>query len=230
MTLSRRTFMQLSGSAALAAAAGQMTQAGRAYSADSDKKVRMAVVGGNFGATFHWHEHPNCVVTAVTDLIPKRRDALRDHYKCDNVYDSLEEMLAKEKNVDAIGIFSGALDHVKHAKMCMEKGWHVVSACPACFTLEEAEILKEVKERTGLKYMMAESSYYRSEVIFARNLCQSKDFGEVFYSEVEYYHDRGDLEKLVSNTKTRFYEPDGSYSWRWVAGFCPVGRCGPSSR
>jgi predicted dehydrogenase len=53
------------------------------------------------------------------------------------------------------------------------------------------------------------------EAIFVRNLYQSGALGELYYSEGEYYHDRGDLERLVTNKKSRFYMPDGSRSWRW---------------
>ncbi|HXK61996.1 MAG TPA: hypothetical protein PLP42_19090, partial [Acidobacteriota bacterium] len=28
----------------------------------SEKKLRVAIVGGNFGSTFHFHEHPDCIV------------------------------------------------------------------------------------------------------------------------------------------------------------------------
>jgi predicted dehydrogenase len=97
----------------------------------------------------------------------------------------------------------------------MERGWHVVSACPACFTLDEAHTLKELKERTGLRYMMAESSYYRQAAIFARNAYRAGAFGDIYYTEAEYYHDRGDLQQLIENKNTRFYEPDGTRSWRW---------------
>jgi len=212
--MSRRSFLELSGSAALLTAGGLLTKVGRAYPAGSTKKIRMGVVGGGFGATFHWHEHPNCEVTGVTDLRPERRKRLREHFKCDTVYDSLEQMLIKAKNIDAVAVFSGAPDHVKHAKMCMDNGWHVVSACPACISLEEAQILKEVKQRTGLKYMMAESSWYRQDVIYARNIFRAGEFGELFYSEVEYYHD-SKSENLVANKKSRYYMPDGSRTWRW---------------
>src|SRR5262245_45781496 len=119
----------------------------------SGKKVRMAVVGGGFGSSFHWHEHPQCVVTAVTDLYAVRRQKLRDAYKCDSVYDSLEDMLKKRNDIDAIALFSDAPSHVKHVKMCMERGLHVVSAVPACQTLEDAHLLREVKEKTGRRYM-----------------------------------------------------------------------------
>ncbi len=218
--LSRRDALRLSGAGAASLLGGVSLNVGRAYCAENKKKIRLAVVGGRFGATFHWHEHPNCEVTAVTDLRPERRDNLRRVYRCDNVYDSLEEMIAKEKNIDAVAVFSEATNHVKHAQMCFERGWHVVSAVPACFTLEEAARLKEVVEKTGLTYMMAETSYYRPEAIFARELYRKGTLGRLFYTETEYYHDRGDLKRLANDKTTRFFNPDGSHSWRW--GYPPM--------
>ncbi|HYZ83358.1 MAG TPA: Gfo/Idh/MocA family oxidoreductase, partial [Bryobacteraceae bacterium] len=179
----------------------------------SDRKIRIGVVGGGFGATFHWHEHPNCVVTAATDLHAARRDRLRQVYKCDNVYPSLDAMLAARKDLDAVAVFSGALDHVKHAVQCMRQGLHVVSACPACTTVEEAAELKQVKESTGRKYMMAESSFYRSGCIYARGLFENDGFGKVIYQEVEYYHDFPP-DKLLADPKSLYFNPDGSKSWR----------------
>ena len=102
----------------------------------------------------------------------------------------------------------------------MERGWHVISAVPACFTLEEAQQLKEITKRTGLRYMMAETGYYRQECILMRELFKKGALGNLFYTECEYYHDRGDLDALVTNKHTRFYEPDGSRSWRW--GYPPM--------
>lgn len=212
--LTRRGFLQFSGTAALAASAAVLTQAGRAYPADSSKKIRMAVVGGGFGAGFHWHEHPKCEVTAVTDLYPARREALRNRYRCEKVYESLEVMLKEAQDVDAVAIFSGAPDHARHTRWCLERGWHVVSAVPACVSVDEAQMIKEVKEKTGLRYMMAESSYYRQETILARNLFREGAFGDLFYSEVEYYHDVGDLDAYQKSFWA--LNPDGSRSWRYA--------------
>lgn len=211
----RREVLHVSGTAALSILSAVTWQVGRAYPADSTKKIRIGVVGGGFGTQFYWNEHPNCVVTGVTDLREDRRQKLRDVYQCDTVYDSLEQMVKRADDIDAVAVFSGALDHVKHSKLCLDRGWHVISAVPACFTLEEAALLKETVERTGLTYMMAETSYYRQQCMFARQLYQEGAFGNLFYVEGEYYHDRGDLERLATNKKTRFFMPDGSYSWRW---------------
>ncbi len=218
--ISRRDVLRLSGAAAAAFAGGLTFSVGRAYPAGTQKKIRMGVVGGGFGSTFFWHEHPDCVVTGVTDLRSDRRKKLQRVYHCDTAYDSLEEMVKKAKDIDAVAIFSGAPDHVKHATMCFDRGWHVVSAVPACNSLEEANLLRNKVEKTGLTYMMAETSYYRQPCIFARGLYEKGVFGKVFYTETEYYHDRGDLHRLASDKSTRFFMPDGSHSWRW--GFPPM--------
>jgi predicted dehydrogenase len=191
------------------------TSVGRPVPAGSSRKIRLAVIGGGFGADFSFHEHPNCVLAAVSDLRADRRKRLMEHYRCDNMYNSLEDLLQKEKRLDAVALFTPATDHFKHVSMCMNHGLHVYCAVPACFTLEEAEKLRALKEKTGLRYMMGETSYYRPGCIYARQLFENGGFGELFYSELAYYHDRGDLQDLLVNKKTRFYEPNGSRSWRW---------------
>ena len=217
--ITRRQFLEFTGGLSVGAL---LASSGTAFSANhiGGRKIRMGVVGGGFGASFQWHEHPNCVVTGVTDLRPERRQKLRKIYQCDAVYDSLEAMVKEAKDIDAVAVFSGALDHVKHTKVCMNRGWHVVSAVPACNTLEEAQELKEISKRTGLSYMMAETSYYRPECILMRELFRKGAMGKLFYTECEYYHDRGDLKQLGADKTSRFYDPDGSYSWRW--GFPPM--------
>ena len=87
--------------------------------------------------------------------------------------------------------------------MAMKRGLHVISACPAVWTLEEADKLRDLKEKTGLRYMMAESSYYRYHTIFARDAFQKGAFGELFYTEVEYYHDSGERLDMEKDKRTR---------------------------
>jgi len=85
------------------------------------KKARIGVVGGGFAADMPWHEHPDCVVEAVADLREDRRKALSDTFKCNKVYSSLGEML-KDKDVDAVAVFTEAPNHVQHAIECLMAG------------------------------------------------------------------------------------------------------------
>ena len=189
---SRRTFLRatvgaLGLSATLAEAAALRETFLPVWQPTSERKLRLGVVGGGFGLSFHWHEHPNCVVEAVSDLIPARCQALQQRYSCSKPYPSLEE-LVKDPKVEAVAIFTGAPDHARHVLLCFEHGKHVISAVPACLTLAEAAAMKAKKEQTGLTYMMAETSYYRPHTILARHLFRDGAFGEMVYCEAEYYH------------------------------------------
>ena len=185
--VSRRSFLKGTSAAVAAGSLSAADALGAAESQESGRKIRIGVVGGSFGAAFQWHLEPNCIVEAVSDLRPDRCAHLQRVYKCEKKYESLEKLVLDPK-IDAVAVFSGAPDHPKHVLECMKHGKHVISAVPACLTLEEAAAMKEMKEKTGLKYMMAETSYYRAPTIFARELWADGAFGDVLYSEVEYYH------------------------------------------
>ncbi|MGB9604136.1 MAG: Gfo/Idh/MocA family protein, partial [Limisphaerales bacterium] len=173
------------------------------------KKIRIGIVGGNFGCSFYFHEHPNCIVQAVSDLRPERRDALKRTYRCDSSYNSLEEMV-RDKNIDAVAIFTPAPDHIRHSLLALNAGKHVLCAVPAAMSLEDCQRLIDTVKKTGLTYMMAETSYYQQATISARMFFKERKFGNIYYTESEYHHDG--LEIL-------FWE-NGKPTWRY--GFPPM--------
>jgi predicted dehydrogenase len=175
----------------------------------SEGKVRMGIVGGGFGTSFQFHEHPNCTVAAVADLRADRRDRLASAYRCSTVYGSLDELL-KDRTVEAVGLFTPAPDHVAHALAALKAGKHVLSAVPAAMSLEECARLVEGVERSGLVYMMAETSYYQQLTISARKFNAEGAFGRIYSCESEYHH---------SGLEDLFFE-GGQKTWRH--GFPPM--------
>ncbi len=152
------------------------------------KKIRIGIVGGGFGCSFQWHEHPDCIVEAVSDLIPARRERLMKVYSCEKVYNSLEE-LVRDKNIDAVGVFTDAPLHVQHAVEAMKHGKHVISAVPAAAcSIDDAELLLDTVKTTGLTYMMAETSHYQQSTISARRFYEKDLFDDIYYCESEYQH------------------------------------------
>lgn len=171
-----------------AAASGLALAGGAPGAAEpAPRKVRVGIVGGRFGLGFQFHEHPDCIVEAVSDLRPERCAALSETYRCGKTYESLEKLILDPK-VDAVAIFTPAPDHVRHAVAAMGAGKHVLSAVPAAMTLEDCALLVETVKRTGLTYMMAETSYWQQPTISARKFARDGAFGEVYYCESEYHH------------------------------------------
>jgi len=214
-SVTRRSFLLTAGAGAAAMAAPSILAAapGAARRKPTDKKVRMGIVGGGFGASFQWHLDPNCIVQAVSDLRADRRGHLQRVYKCAKAYESLEKLVLDDK-IDAVAVFTGAPDHAKHVLEVMKRGKHCVCAVPAGLTLEEMKQLKEITERTGRKYMMAETTYYRPSCMLARELWSQGRFGKFLYSEVEYYHNH------IGAKKDSLSWYKGKRTWRY--GYPPM--------
>ncbi len=181
-TVDRRSFL---GGLGAGLAAQQLTP--RPLAAQS-RPVRIGIVGGRFGATFQWHLDPGAQVEAVCDIRKDRLQALSEVYRCSNQYHDFLEML-QHPNLDAVGVFTPAPLHAWMAIEAMEAGKHVISAVPAALTLDDLERLIDTVKRTGMRYMMAETSYYRPEMIAAREMAERGEFGTIVYSEAEYHHE-----------------------------------------
>ncbi len=179
----------------------------------SDRKIRVGIAGYGlcaFGAQFGFQKHPNVEVVAVTDLIPSRCAGLAKACGCEKTYPSCEEML-KDDSIEAVFIATDAPSHARLAIAALEHGKHVASAVPAVFgSLEEADQLFEAVKKSGRKYMMFETSYFHTDLYAWHQQYKAKMFGQLVYSEGEYYHYFG-TPLGGYNPKTRRVDVNG---WR----------------
>ena len=206
--IDRRKFLSMAG--ITATAIGFSPRFAFAGVPSSNRKIRIGIIGGRFGNGFYFHEHPNCVVEAVSDLKPELRAVLMKTYQCSKSYESLE-MLILDPKVEAVFIATPAPDHAKHVISSLKAGKHVLCAVPAAMTLEECADILDVVRETGLTYMMAETSVYRQGMISAKKFYQEGRFGNIFSAAAEYNH---------SGLETLFFDKDRKPTWRH--GFPPM--------
>lgn len=157
----------------------------------SDRKIRVGIIGYGvckFGADFGFQNHPNVEIVAVSDLFPDRCAELARICSCSKTYPSLEELI-KDDKIEAVFIATDAASHADHALKALKHGKHVASAVPAVFgSLEDADRVFEAVSKSGLKYMMFETSCFRGELYAMRKIYENGGFGKIVYSEGEYYH------------------------------------------
>jgi len=170
---------------------GDESNAKKIWTPISDRKIRVGLVGFGycqFSAQFGFQNHPNVEIVAVSDLIPERCAQLAKVARCDKTYPSLEEMV-KDPNIEAIFV---ATDAPRHAQNCIDvlnHGKHVASAVPAVWgSLDDAHRLFETVKRTGLKYMMFETSMFHAQLYAMRQIHKAGGFGNIVYTEGEYFH------------------------------------------
>jgi len=163
----------------------------------SDRKVKVGIAGYGlckFGGAFFYQNHPNVEVVSATDLDPGRCAELAKAVGARKTYPSCEEMISKDKEIEAVYIATDAPSHAKLAIMGLNHGKHVCSAVPAVFGFkaeEEAEELLEAVKKSGLKYAMNETSTFHADLWNKRTQYQAGALGKIIYSEGEYYHDFG---------------------------------------
>lgn len=159
----------------------------------SDRKIRMGIVGYGvckFGAAFGFQNHPNVEIVAVSDLFADRRAALAKACGCDKTYPSLEE-LVKDDKIEAVFLATDAASHGRHTLEVLKHGKHVALCVPAVLgSLEEADQVFEAVKKTGLKYMMFETSCFHKDLYAMRQIYRAGGFGKIIYSEGEYFHPR----------------------------------------
>ena len=170
---------------------GTQTDTQKTWHQKYDRKIKVGIAGYGlckFGAAFSFQDHPNVEVAAVTDLIPERCQGLAKACRCEKTYPSLEEMV-KDDSIEAIFCATDAAHHAEHCILVMNHGKHAATAVPAVLgSVEDAHKVFATVKKTGLNYMMFETSCYRDDLYAMHLLYNADKFGKLVYSEGEYYH------------------------------------------
>ncbi|MFD1719637.1 Gfo/Idh/MocA family protein [Georgenia deserti] len=177
----------------------------------------LGIVGaGQFSAHFAslFDLHPGVDRVTATDVLPERAGRLVDELGLAGTHADFEAMLA-DPAVDAVAIFTQRWTHGPLVVRALEAGKHVYSAVPMATSREEIAAIIDAVERTGLTYMMGETSYYNPATVFARKKLAAGEFGRVFYTEGDYLHDM----------HLGFYDAyrySGGEAWKSTASYPPM--------
>ncbi|HAS32355.1 MAG: oxidoreductase [Microbacterium sp.] len=178
--------------------------------------ISIGIVGaGQFARHFAplFALHPGVGDVYVTDVIPERATALVGECDLAGTFDDVDALLASD--VDAIAIFTQRWTHGPQAVAALEAGKHVYSTVPMAFTVDEVEAILDAVRRSGMVYMMGETSHYNPATVFARAKREQGAFGRVFYAEGDYVHDM-DLGFYAA------YQYSGGAEWKRTASFPPM--------
>jgi len=108
------------------------------------------------------------------------------------IYLSCEEMVDKEgKNMDAVFITTDAPSHARLSIQALNRGYHVAVAVPAVFGEDQLALAEELfatVKKTGLVYALFETTAFRPQCFAMRNIYKAGGFGDMVYTEGEYFH------------------------------------------
>ena len=158
--------------------------------------ISVGVVGvGQFGQGFVrlFRDHPLVDRTAICDINGERLGKTAKRFQIAETYRSLDEICASD--LDALALFTQPWMHARQAIQAMAAGKHVYSAVPITMLPDGDEMLDwcdkiiAACKRTGMHYMMGETSYYRPQAMYCRRRAAEGAFGHFVLAEGEYLHD-----------------------------------------
>ncbi|MHC4605931.1 MAG: Gfo/Idh/MocA family protein [Planctomycetota bacterium] len=163
--------------------------------------ISIGLVGlGEFGSGFAelFKAHPLVDRVGLCDREPERMEAFakrgswRDKFDRKDMYGSHDDICRSD--LDALAVITQPWLHAPQCIQAMESGKHVYSAVPIISLPDGDEILEwcdrlvETCRRTGMQYMLGETTYYRPQAMYCRRRAAEGAFGRFTYSEGEYHH------------------------------------------
>ncbi len=142
------------------------------------KSIKVCIVGaGQFSQCFVplYKAHPLVGEVSLCEIDQDRLRAEGDRLRVARRFTSFDEVL--ESDVDAVAIFTPRWAHAPMALQALAAGKHVYSAVPAATTIEELHALIEAVRRTGLTYMLGETSQYYGARLYCRERWDAGTFG-----------------------------------------------------
>ncbi len=183
--------------------------------------VGLGCFGGAFASLFK--SHPLVSRIALCDREPERIKQFaddpffKDKFNPRDTFDSLDAICRSD--LDALAIITQPWLHAPQCVQAMEAGKHVYSAVPIISVPDDDEILDwcdrlvQTCNKTGLSYMLGETTYYHPEAMFCRRKAREGAFGDFVYAEGEYIHDVDNACSLREVTKMRLASKAGQ---EWI--------------
>lgn len=153
---------------------------------DASKKLKIAIIGTGWIAEAHincYKKMEDVEIVALADLVPGKAEAFAKKFEIENCrfYESDEELLANEKDLDGVSICTYNCQHAPCAIHALRAGVNVMLEKPFTVTLDEAiEVMKAEKESgkiltIGFQPRMSENMQMIKKVV------ESGELGKVYY-------------------------------------------------
>ncbi len=152
-------------------------------------RLRIGVAGLQFGAGFlpalQAHRHVEHV--ALCDVDPERLASVAADRGLDETWADTEEMIASDA-LDAVCLFTPIPQHANQVIACLQAGKHVASAVPMATRIDDCRRILSAVGRSGLNYMLMETSCANDEYFYVKRLFEQGQFGRIQFLRGRWHH------------------------------------------
>ena len=154
--------------------------------ADTSKKVKIAIIGTGWIAESHAHalkRMEDVEIVALADLVPGKAEAFAKKFELEGArcYLSDEELIANEKDLDAVSICTYNTQHAPCAIHALDAGLNVMLEKPFTVTLDEAIEVMKAEKRSGKILTIGFQPRMSENMQMIKKIVESGELGKVYY-------------------------------------------------
>ncbi len=156
----------------------------------SKSELSFAIVGCGRIAERH-AELINSMATlkAVCDIVPVRAEQLGDKFQC-NFYNSFDELLHAEKEVDIISICTPNGWHAAQTIDVLNAGIHVLCEKPMAISSTDCKAMMLAAEKNNKKLFIVKQNRYNSPVVAVKEAIDKGLLGKIFSVQLNCFWNR----------------------------------------
>lgn len=155
---------------------------------DVSKKIKIAIIGTGWIAECHidsYKKMEDVEIVALADLVPGKAAEFAKKFEIEGcrIYESDEELLANEKDLDGVSICTYNCQHAPCAIHALKAGVNVMLEKPFTVTLEEAvEVMKAEKE-SGKILTIGFQPRMSENMKMIKKIVESGELGKIYYMQ-----------------------------------------------
>ena len=153
---------------------------------DETRKLKVGIIGTGWIANAHiqqYKEMPDVEIVCGADLIEGKAEEFFAKNGVEGVrcYRSHKELLAAEKDLDAVSICTYNATHAECTIDCLNAGVNVLLEKPMCVTTEEATQIMRAEKKSGKILSIGFQPRMDPNMIKVKEIVQSGVLGEIYY-------------------------------------------------
>ena len=154
--------------------------------ADTSKKVKIAIIGTGWIAESHANalkKMEDVEIVALADLVPGKAEAFAKKFELEGArcYLSDAELIANEKDLDAVSICTYNTQHAPCAIHALDAGLNVMLEKPFTVTLDEAIEVMKAEKRSGKILTIGFQPRMSENMQMIKKIVESGELGKVYY-------------------------------------------------
>ena len=153
-------------------------------------KIKFAIIGcGRIAQRHAEHIHAKGELVAVCDNVSEKANQMATTYQA-KAYYTVDELLAKEKDIDVVAICSPNGLHAEHSIKVLNAGFHALCEKPMAITSYDCGRMIQAAERANRRLFAIKQNRYNPPVTAVKNLIDEGRLGKIMSVQLSCFWNR----------------------------------------